>query len=438
MKRLRSEDGIALVSAIIVLMILLGLSAGLLLFTDAETRTAGYDTSSEKAFALAEAALNAQITQLSNHWPAAGGPSVCDPTTGGTVGCPNPTTLQPNLPSGGSAGCPANTPKDVWGSSLSTPWTTYVRDDGSGTDQVFNSSVDKTQPSYDASGPTGNPDGAVWVRAVGVVGCRTAVVTAKVSAQFVQISLPQKAVAANGFGTANNGNKIIIDTLGTYAQPAPAVANPSGTAGDMSMRCTSLTIAQCKSYQPAQKNQIGQVVQDTTTSAPTASPTLTQSQINALRQQAINKNTYWPTGSCPTSSSQLAGGPAFIEGPCTMAFKANGTVNSSASPGFLVINNGSLTLDGTLTYYGVVYAANAQNASGTPCKGNDVITVAGNAEIQGAILVDGAGTVCFGSSGNGNNTTTNFVYDIRGFQLAVGWGGAVGTPNSFRQLPTGQ
>lgn len=438
MRRLRSEDGIALVSAIIVLMILLGLGAGLLLFTDAQSRSATYDQSSEKAYALAEAALNAQITQLSSHWPASGSPAVCDPTTGATLGCPNPTTLQPNLPTGGSPTCPANTPKDAWGSSLSTPWTTYVRDDGSGTDQVFNSSVNQTQPAYDASGPSGNPDGAVWVRAVGVAGCRTAVVVAKVSAQFVQINLPQKAVDANGFGTANNGNKIIIDTLGTYAQPSVAVANPSGTAGDMSMRCTSLTNAQCKSYQAAQKNQIGQVVQDTTNAAPTASPTLTQSQLNAMRQEAINKNTYWPTGSCPTSASQLAGTPTFIEGPCTMAFKANGTVNSSASPGFLVINNGSLSLDGTLTYYGVVYAANAQGASGTPCKGNDVIVVAGNAEVQGAILVDGTGTVCFGSSGNGNNTTTNFVYDVRGFSLAVGWGGAVGTPNSFRQLPQGQ
>jgi hypothetical protein len=290
----------------------------------------------------------------------------------------------------------------------------------------------KSNPTYDQGGGSSNttPDGALWVRAVGVSNCRTAVLLAKVSAQEVAITLPQDAVDANGFADSNNGNKVIVDTLGTYAQPSLAVANPSGQPGPMSMRCTGLTPSACKNFRS------GQVYPDTTNAAASPAITLTSTELAAVRSLAIADGTWWgtgsPNGTCPTSVSQLTGSPTYIDGPCNMSFTGNGDANSSTSPGFMVLANGTVSFSGTTNFYGVIYAANQQSEAGTPCDGNDVVDIHGNGIVQGAIIVDGTGTVCFGSS------KTNFVYDLRGFSSADGWGGAAATPDSFRQLPQGQ
>jgi Tfp pilus assembly protein PilX len=452
--RTRNEEGFALISAITIMVIVLGLGFALLSFTDNQTHAAAAEGSSEQAYALAEGALNAQIFQLSVRWPSSRSqyPSSCNAGNGAaTAGCPSPTNLAAAYPTAGSSTCPASTPRDAWNSGTATTngWTTYVRDDGvasDGTDtsQLFNSTKDVSQPTYDANGDKG-----VWVRAVGVVNCHMSVVLSKVAAQFSPMPLPQKAVAANGFATSNNGNKIIVDTAGTYAQP-PSVATQNGNPGNISMRCTGLTTTgnspTCASFRD------GQVSPNTTTTGVTApANSLTAAQINALRTAAEINGTYY--GSDPTSGyttsplcpandtmSALSGAPVFIEGPCPLQERSGGTANSSAAPGVLVINNGTLTLDGGSTFFGVIYAANAQGASGTPCGKNatDVVTLKGNSEIQGAVIVDGAGTVCFGSSGGNNGTVTNFAYDDRGFASVVGWSGAAGTPNSFRVLPAGQ
>jgi hypothetical protein len=68
------------------------------------------------------------------------------------------------------------------------------------------------------------------------------------------------------------------------------------------------------------------------------------------------------------------------------------TLNSSASPGVIIINNGTIAVGGTLTYYGLLYGINAQASSGT------VISTIGNAQVFGAILVDGNGGVGAASS----------------------------------------
>lgn len=449
----RKEEGSALISAVMMIIVVLGLGFAVLSYTDNETQAAGYEQQREQAYALAEGALNAQIFELSIHWPSSGAPAPtsCNPADAATTsGCPNPTSLSSGYPVTATT-CPSTAPKDPWSSSSTTTngWTTYVRDDGTsgGTDtsQLYNSTIDSTQPRYDANG-----DKAMWVRAVGVVDCRMVSVVTKVGAQYSTLSLPEDAIAANGFATSNNGNKIIVDTIGTYAQPTPDIGTPkSGQPGSIDMRCTGLTTGtsgSCDSFRNSPSP--GQVYPDTlSTNSTIPTSTLTTTQINELRIAAENNGTYFGTDPntgytssvpCPTSMAQLTGAPVFVEGPCTISIKSTDTANSDTSPGVLVINRGTLTLDGGSTYYGVIYAVNAQGASGTPCDGNDVVTVKGSAEVQGAIIVDGGGTVCFGSSGGNNGTVTNFVFDDRGFSSVVGWLGAAGTPNSFRVLPLGQ
>src|SRR5207244_12355346 len=126
-----------------------------------------------------------------------------------------------------------------------------------------------------------------------------------------------------------------------------------------------------------------------------------------LKSQAKSNGTYFKAGECPTGSlAVLSGAPTYVEGSCSLSFNG-GTGNSSGSPGFLVVVNGTLELGGNATFYGIIYGVNAQNVSGTPPASN-VLVIKGNAEIQGAVDDDGRGTVALG------NCHTILVYDPRG------------------------
>lgn len=455
--RARSEEGFALVTTVILMVVLLGLGFALLSYTDSQQHSVAYENSGEQAYALAEAALNAQIAELSVRWPTSAHPwsatgtssaypGYCNASNGAsTTGCPSPSDLTAAYPSSGGT-CPSNAPKDPWSSSSTTTngWTTYIRGDNDGssapaTQQYFNSTAEQNMNFYE------DGDHAVWLRAVGVVNCRMEAIVTKVTAQFSTIPLPKGAISANGFATSNQGNKIIIDTIGTYAQPVSEVGTPATGAGPIAMRCSGLSSSQCKQYRSTPLP--GQVWPDTTSAGANPTNTLTTNQANELMLAAQANGTYFGLDGngnpiCPTTMAQLTGAPVYVLGPCAINIKSTAIANSSSSPGVLVINNGSLTLDGGATFFGVIYAMNAQGAGGTPCgSGNnatDVVHIQGSSEVQGAIIVDGNGTVCFGSSGGNNGTVTNFVYDDRGFFNVIGYGGAAATPNSFRVLPQGQ
>lgn len=438
MSRWRNEDGFVLASAMVIAMILMGLGLGLLTFANSQQHFSAYEQSQEGAYALAEAALNAEVAELNSQWPTSisPAPASCNHSTSSTAGCPNAGFDSAYQIGGGS--CPAGTASDPWGAPLTNGWTTYVRDDGGGTSQLYNSTVDETQPTYDAGGATaGVPDGSVWVRAVGVENCHLAVVIAKVTQVLTPLTMPQEAVTGNSFATSNNGNKIIIDTLGTYGT-YPSGQDPNAQPGGISMRCKGLGSNPCASYRAGSQispdtcgyNSSTNTCSDT---AASLTPTFTTAQLQEIQAEAEEYNTYFGPGNCPSSLSQLSsqpmsgGGvsPVYITGPCNLSF-TGGTGNSSSSPGYLVIADGTLTLNGNASFYGIVYAANQQSSSG------NVVTLHGNATLQGAIDVDGYGAVNFGSS------AVNFIYDSRGFGLLKIWGGAATSPNTFRVLSSGQ
>lgn len=166
----------------------------------------------------------------------------------------------------------------------------------------------------------------------------------------------------------------------------------------------------------------GQVSPDDVPLTPSAIPssTLSVTQLEAVKAQAKANGTYFAAGTCPGS---LTRNPVYVEGPCAVGAGAN----TAASPGFLVIVNGTFGMTGNSTLYGIIYAVNAQGSKG------DVVTVGGNASIQGGIDVDGLGTVNAGDSHQGNLT-----YDGTAFGTILVAGGAQPTPNTFRQLPTSQ
>jgi hypothetical protein len=313
--------------------------------------------------------------------------------------------MNAGYPAAGSATCPAGTATEAWGSPLTNRWTTYVREDV-GASPNFSSTTEHEKPAWDE-----NKTGKLWVRAVGVVQCHVVTLVTLVSRQEVTVSFPENAATANWFETSNKGNKTIVNTLGKASK-----------SGKVSMRCKGFkNTEECEKWEKGKE----QVSPDTTGAGGSPSPTLSATQLEALKQQAESAGTYYPAGKCPASPEAADGLPAYVEGPCELSY-TKGTGNSEVSPGFLVLVNGTLTLNGNSQYFGVVYAVNKQESSGI------VVELHGCNRLIGAIDIDGNGGINFGSCAE------NFVYDPTAISKLKGSAGAAPTRNSFRVLPAGQ
>ncbi|HEY4428820.1 MAG TPA: PilX N-terminal domain-containing pilus assembly protein [Solirubrobacteraceae bacterium] len=415
MRAARRDDGFALVTALILMTVIIGLGLSLLFLTDNQQKASSKEQAGESAFTVAEAALNAQIGQLSREWPSNAGlalPERCTPATSATRGCPSSESLKVGYPNSGSSSCPAGTPKDAWGSPLSNGWTTYVRN-AVGPNQLFDSTAENG-PEVARWAPL---KGNLWVRSVGVVQCRMVVLVALIAPQVVTLPFPSVAIAGNWFSTSNNGNKIIINTKGTASE-----------SGGVGMRCSGKTPAECEKFRE------GQVQPYTKVAAP-PEQTYSASELATLKAKAKanSPSTYFPVGTCPTSLAELSGSPVYVEGPCTLSFTGNGVANSATKLGFLAIINGTFELNGNTEFFGSVYAADAQKSSGV------VVELHGKAKLVGNIIVDGLGGISFGSSGgNGGEESENFIYNAEGGERLESFAGASATRNSFRILPNSQ
>ncbi|HWX97382.1 MAG TPA: hypothetical protein VNZ01_11095 [Solirubrobacteraceae bacterium] len=417
MRKVRDEQGFALVSAIILLVVIMGLGLGLLLLTDNQQKASSREQAKEAAFNIAEAALNAQVGQISRAWPSekAQGVESCTPSTAYSTGsyCPTAESLKVGYEkNASSATCPAGTPKDAWGSALTNQWTTYVRAPESPTSTIFDSASESKQLTYD---PSYNK---LWVRSVGVAQCQVVSLVTLVTRQLVATSFPKNAVTANWFETTNEGKKTLVNTQGKESQPAGVAMRCSGFKG------TAKEIEEkCKKYRTWGGGS--QVEPDTAkTTPPAPAQTMTPGQLEAIKKQAQASNTFYAAGSCPAGLPQ--GKLVYVEGPCEVSGGANETANSEAEPGFLVIANGTFSMGGTSTFYGTVYMVNKQEAS------TAIVSLHGNAHLIGAITVDGNGGVEFGSS------KVNLEYNSKSITELKVYAGATPTRNTFRELPISQ
>ena len=453
MRRARNEDGFAVVTAILLLAVILGLGLGLLQFADAQQKASTREQASEAAFNVAEAALNAQVGQLDREWPTEKNnpnpnnellPLTCTAgTSTKTNDCPSPTDLEPD-PNTGSTACSG---RDAWGSPLSNQWTTYVRQDvieGLGASahesSLFNSTAERSLPSYASSDA-----GALWVRAVGVVQCHPVTVISLVTRQRVTLRLPE-GIAGNWFKVTNKGNKDIVNRIGIS----------EGQAAPVSMRCEPVPAGQkeCEEYDRS-KEQVSPPITPNEPKSP--GMTLTPTELETIKSEAQAYGKFYSTASyhCPTGTSmeelegtQLPTGsraPVYIEGCGAVKITANGMANCEPpkpvastphpeSPGFLVVANGTFELSGKSTYCGVIYAA---NLNPQPLSEEAIVKLQGGTVVVGGIIVDGEGGIEFGSSGQGGNPA-NLVFDSRAIRERTISAGAASTRNSFRILPAGQ
>ena len=406
-QRRDAERGSALVIAMFAIAMMLMIGIATYSFVDAQQSEATREHIGESSFRLANAALNAQMFQLGSKWPNNSGaayPTWCTSATPAAVPCPDATSLSQSFTGAeyGSGTCAGG---------VTNGWRTAVRDNGGGATSYYDPAVVPSQPTYDA-----NADGNVWVRAEGTARCRTRTTVALVALSRVPLPFPRNVITANWISLVNVGRKVLVDTLGRYAQPPSARPPGNAQPGGVSARCVSAPTP-CINYDASK----GQISPDTSQANSGGSPsTLTTEQIAGLKLQAQNNvpSSYYPAGTCPPS---LTGRLVFVEDLTGCPGYSGG--NTPSSPGGLVFMRGTLSLGGNAVFYGVVYAGNKQNSTGA------VVSISGTASIQGAIAVDGPGGVSAGSS------RTNVVFDPRAFSLLQALANATMAPNTWRQLP---
>jgi type II secretory pathway pseudopilin PulG len=380
---LRQERGYALATSLIVLGIIVSLSLPLLTLVDTQQNQSAHERKSESSFNLAEAAFDAGAFVLSHDWPASvqrAYPTSCTAASAGTK-CPDPQLLE----------------RTYTGSDYSARgWTIQIRDDVDGGNYYDPVAVD-AQPSWDANG-----NAKLWVRADarGVGLDRT--VLALVRRQDQLEPFPRNAATAGWFGTPNGGLKVLVDTQGKAAQPAP-----------LAVRCTAPAPSTCLNVQPDH-----QISPDTSYTGYAGETAVSPEALERLKARARALNSYYPSG-CPTSP---AGELVYVEsGDC--GYAGGGAANAESTPGMFIVEHGTVDFGGSMEFYGLVYAANAQRSAGA------VVSVRGSALIQGSVAVDAGGGVTIGSSGR------NLVYDARVFPMIKSFGAAAPVQGTWRELP---
>jgi hypothetical protein len=419
---LRREEGSALITAMLVMMLFLVLGIVTLNVVDVQQRESGRERTRESSFALSEGALNQQIFMLSRSvgWPASvEGAYVPCTGAGGDARCPDATRLASSFQGVDYAS--------------GVQWRTEVHDNRAGNEactdpptrgtDFYDDVATRTQPGWDA-----NCDGFLWVRSEAKVRGRTRTIVALVRAEQLTANFPNYALIANSFEIGPSGNQTYID---------------SGTAGSIWVRCATAdgSDPNCAKYgtgDTGKQPQVAGSVQGGYSRELINSP----ETIERLRDTAKANGTYYAQD--PTCSVSLDGPLVFIEYSNCGGYNKTGNAawNSAASPGMLVIGSGVLKLTGNAIYYGLVYHINEADKkdpsavtgpNATPS--GDVVQIGpGGTRIIGGVVIEGNGGMFVGSNNGGNQFSGNLVFDDAAFKNLRVYGTAGIVQNSFREI----
>jgi hypothetical protein len=399
----RRQEGSALITAMLVMMLCLIVGFTATAMVDVQQGQSRGERERESSFALSEGALNAQIFMLSEGWPHTAGLAYSTQCTQATVSarCPDPATLTKSL-----------TGVDY---DAGPEWSTAVHDNAPGIgedeerDQFYDDDVVRQQPGWDRNG-----DGLMWVRAQAVVRDRTRTLVALIRAEQVDTLFPRNALVANRLEVTNNGNKTHAYTDGSYV-----ILRCNGADG------AQLPASECQDWD--RPNNVGPNAP--VNIVPDQRPALSPEVIERKRDEARANGTYYETG-CPS----LAGAVVFIE-TANCKYTGNNSWNTKEQPGMLIIGSGYLELFGTTRYYGVIYHVNGSDGKG-PARSDTVIKMHGNTCVTGSVVVDGAGGVEVGASGNACPAPGdgNLSFDGAAAENIRVFGTAGIVQNSFREI----
>jgi hypothetical protein len=372
--RLADESGAAIVIAVFVTLLMLGMGLALLAISDQQTRLTGQERLRLSTLNLAEASMNAQANLLSASWPETPDKAFAPCTQASTsVKCPEAGNLL--------RGFQGN--KD-FGNNAPVSWNISVRDNGLGA--FYDDAATASQPAWDAAGPNGSaPDGIMWLRAQAQIRGEKRTIVTLIRATPVNRVFPRGVLTAGHFHTGNNGNKQLVDTVGGPGLLARCDPGPAGP---------------------------GRGTSDTT-----IGDAMTGTEIDLLRNRAKAMNMYFPTCPATIPNSPLV----FVEGG-NCQINSNTVINSAAQPGLLVIFNGSLLMNGGARFHGLIYLPNVNDSAA------NLVTISGGSTVSGAIVVDGPGGVTI----DGNGLVIS--YDANVFNLITTTQTINVIANSWREL----
>jgi Tfp pilus assembly protein PilX len=425
---LHDEDGVAIIVAVVLMALMLAMGLGAVTFVDAQSKLTASQRQRETAFNVAEAALNAQITQISHHWAGINGANA-DLTTHPTIGF---------LPCPGGAFCPSSGELTslVPGadSNVAITWRTNVYDNTGNLGDYFADSRVGNQCGCDY-----NNDGKVWVRAQATVRGRTRVIVSLVQEQTQAESVPHAALITGTLTIENNGQHngpIIQSNGGIVAVRCEVDKSPGAPAETASAPCLGQPLGKAPtSTLSAWNNLLNNQISGFESHAelyPQAS-VFSQDQITRFINTAKAKSTYYEY--CPPPE-KLAGTPVVVNVIGNCSYNGTSVWNTTADPGFLLFlnANSSLTLSGTTQFNGIIYHANMGHppdlGSATQSSASLIIT-SGNTLINGGVIIDGPGRMDAGESG------LNIRFDDHGYDAVKSLAAAGIIQNSWREIQPG-
>ena len=395
--RLASEQGWALVTALLLMAMMMSAGLAVATYVDNEGNQSRIGRNRESAFNLAEGALNAQVFALAQGWPGAGVATAdqytaCTGASGG-IKCPNNAQLLSMFPT-----------SDV---KTGATWQTTVRDNNvTGAPNFYSDSLTASAPGYDA-----NNDGTVWVRAQATAKGKTRTLVALVRAEQQYEDIPHATLLSGSFTLGNdgsNGNKQFFDNgnsaIGVETRCVPARRpTPTARGGRTATPSTSPTASRRPSRPTATRR---------TPTRPTRCPAEALSRLIKTAKSSGNYLT-----SCPSS---VAGKVVVVDVHTNCNLPAS---SSPATPGMLVFLNSDSTVsaNGGGDFYGVIYHANQQNSA------NVLVDFSGNLTIHGGILIDGRGALSLQGS-------AFLTFDENAFNAVRSVGSAGIVQNTWREL----
>lgn len=385
---LDTERGWALVTAVIVMSLMMGVGLATYSYVDTEVEQSANERTRESSFNYAEGVLNAQAFVLSRSWPATASLAYSPDCASGATStrCPDQSTLSQSF----------NGADFATGSS----WTTSVRDNG-GSEQCmtgsstscnyfYDDAATASQPRWDANG-----DGEMWVRAQATVRGKRRIVVARVSVAKRGVPFPQNVLTAGSL--TMRGGKNVINTGGAPIQ----------------LRCTNPNGNSCINL----KRGRTAIVPDTLQFGLQTQHTLSDSALDSLRRRAQGEGSWY--ASCPNNPTSSF---VFVEsGNCGNSSLPPGT---ATNPGLYIQVDGEFNKGTSSPWYGIIYLFNSSNS----CR-SDVFGSNGNWDLYGSVIVDGCGGFSLGTS---SNTSLNYFPGVFTTVYSYDFIGVV--KNSFREL----
>ena len=446
--KLRSQDGSAMVSALMVMLVMLPLGLALLSIIDTQARDSGNERTRDRAFNLADSALTTATFNLGRFaWPASRATAPTNDTPpstppasdvacgtasfGATLGAATNTrsdtaALQPNLN--------ASFDDDAYAGAT---WQVNVCDDDpSGSGPLSWKNALLSNANYDKNG-----NERVWVRAEATVGGRKRVLAglAKVSedavfqSKYALMTGRWNADLVNASGallTSGVVGGLTSTLLGTDPLVAadPAYVTTPPTSGVTAVRCGLLDLsvpATCLTGALAATSALpllSTLVTGNKLVQATALTATSDANIAQLKRQADDAGTLVAStpGSASAATAPVCSIPASASADTIVYIKQVGTgtlgdttgsvgdqfckINlSSANVAYkaLIVENGRVVLRGDNsvtaiggsknTFSGVVYALNQQRdrLGDSATAAREVVRIDQGAHVKGAVFADG-------------------------------------------------